>query len=480
MPARHEPAALDPLSDTQLIRELEILVRDDRRLTARLLVHLAEVDARKLYLNHACSSMHVYCVDRLHMSDPQAYRRIHAARAARRFPRIFGMVARNELHLTGIALLSQFLTEANHGVLLDAAVHKSKKQLEQLIANRFPRPDAPDIPADIEPSAPERFKVQFTAGAALHSKLREAQALLRHQIPNGDIAEIFERALDLLLKDAKKKRFGLADRPRTAPAASAGPAKRHIANGIKRAVYDRDGGRCTFMDADGNRCQEISLIEFHHLDAFARGGAHTIENITLRCAPHNRFAAEQELGREVVAAKIEQARNARELRGAPPSESITPPSVSTTPPSMSITPPSESTTTSSESVTPPGEADSQSTGLLAPSEVREAHQPPHTSYAAKRRTAAPATAARGASGAGIGDGVIPGRTVPGTVGPSSHVGDRLAITVGEGRRHDVVLTDRRGLTEPDRTSSLTEHGRWFRRLEARGLEGCNVFLGYPY
>jgi len=284
-------------------------------------------------------------------------------------------------------------------VLLDAAVHKSKKQLEQLIANRFPKPDAPatvrrlprpasrgecsplplvptagtelrgrgagtgerltvqrpePVRAVIEPSAPERFKVQFTAGAALHSKLREAQALLRHQIPDGDIAEIFERALDGLLKDAKKKRFGLVDRPKTAPAAaSAGPAKRHIANGIKRAVYDRDGGRCTFMDADGNRCQEISLIEFHHLDAFARGGAHTIENITLRCAPHNRFAAEQELGREVVAAKIEQARNARDLRGASPSESITPPSESSTPPSESSTPPSESTTSPSVSITRP-------------------------------------------------------------------------------------------------------------------------------
>jgi len=419
MPARHEPAALAPLSDAQLMRELDEIVRDDRCLTARLLVHLAEVDARKLYLNHACSSMHVYCVDRLHMSDPQAYRRIHAARAARRFPRIFGMVARNELHLSGIALLSQFLTEANHGELLDAAVHRSKKQLEQLLAARFPRPDAPAtvrrlprpasrgersppslVPtagteqrrqgagtgerpmaqrpmaqrserAVIEPSAPERFKVQFTAGAALHNKLREAQALLRHQIPNGDIAEIFERALDGLLKDAKKKRFGLTDRPRSREpaAASAGPAKRYIANGIKRAVYDRDGGRCTFMDADGNRCQEISLIEFHHLDAFARGGAHTIENITLRCAPHNRFAAEQELGREVVAAKIEQARNARELRGAPPGESTA----------------------------PPGESEAQSTRLLAPSEVREIHQPPHTSYAVKWRGAAPPSGERRAA-----------------------------------------------------------------------------------
>ena len=85
------------LTNTQLVSALSRLVREDRRLTAELLAHIAEVDARKLYLEQACSSMHVYCVERLRMSDQQAYRRIHAARAARKFSVIFGMVERNEL-----------------------------------------------------------------------------------------------------------------------------------------------------------------------------------------------------------------------------------------------------------------------------------------------------------------------------------------------------------------------------------------------
>ena len=411
---RFEPANLTSLSDSQLIDELKRLVHDDRRLTARLLVHLAEVDARKLYLKHACSSLHVYCVQRLGMSDPEAYLRIHAARTASRHPRIFDMVAQNELHLTGIALLSQHLTVDNCDDLLDAAAHNSKRELEQLLADSFPKPDAPAMvrrlpqpqaraprtgparsPAQqpkparavVEPTAPERYKIQLTASAALHDKLREAQAVLRHQVPTGDIAEIFERALDVLLKDTKKKKFGATEQPRESVSSptTRGHRSRHIPNAVKRAVVERDGGQCTFVDGDGNRCQARSLIEFHHLEAFARGGGHTVDNTTLRCAPHNRFAAEEELGREVVATKIRAAHEARNRnRSTPSGESSTTPSTksSTTPSTKSSTTPStkSSTTPSSESHT--------GSPLLAPSKLCERRVPARVLYAVTRRAAA--------------------------------------------------------------------------------------------
>lgn len=362
MPDRYAREALSAASDSQLIGQLERLVRADRRLTARLLAHLAEVDARKLYLQHACTSMHVYCVERLHMSDHQAYRRIQAARAARRYPRIFDMVARNQLHLAAIVLLSPVLDAGNHDDLLDAAVHKTKRQLERWLADRFPQPDAPTtlrrLPANrpcattvpppplvvagrqenvststrvrdaaveatrarpaprsvVQPLAPARFKLQFTAGEALHDKLRAAQELLRHQLPNGDIAEIVERGLDALLAEVRRKRTGAVERPRQQKPPTR--RTRHVPAAVRRAVWERDGGQCTFVDAEGNRCGSTSMLELHHIEAFVRGGAHTVENITLRCAAHNRYEAEQELGREVVAAKIREARSKR-ASGAP-------------------------------------------------------------------------------------------------------------------------------------------------------------------
>src|SRR3989304_2258602 len=130
-------AALPP---DVLLAHPRTLAPRDHQLTADLVAHLAEVDARRLYLDEACSSMFTYCVERLRMSEPTAYKRIEAARAARRFPVIFERIAAGELHLAAVTLLAPRLTEDNHLELLAEAAHRSKREVERLLARRFPRP----------------------------------------------------------------------------------------------------------------------------------------------------------------------------------------------------------------------------------------------------------------------------------------------------------------------------------------------------
>ncbi len=147
-----------------------------------------------------------------------------------------------------------------------------------------------------------RFKVQFTASQALCDRLREAQALLRHQLPDGDMAEIFERALTLLVKDAKRTRFAqTSTRRRSKAARNSGAASRHIPANIKRAVCARDGGRCAFVGANGRRCASRDFLEFHHLDPWARTRWHPTDRIELRCRGHNRYAAVQDYGAAYMA-----------------------------------------------------------------------------------------------------------------------------------------------------------------------------------
>src|SRR5688500_3538337 len=128
-------------TDQQLLTELR--TTHDRELAqqVRLLRILEEVDRRKLYAVLGFPSLFRFCLDTLHLSDSEAYLRITVARAARRFPQIFIMVERGKLHLTGVAKLSPHLDAENHTELLAAAVHKTKRQIEELIAARFPQPD---------------------------------------------------------------------------------------------------------------------------------------------------------------------------------------------------------------------------------------------------------------------------------------------------------------------------------------------------
>ncbi len=134
---------LSTVPDRELLRRLGDLLRDSRRTEADLVAHIGEVDARRLYAREASPSMFAYCTERLHLSGAEAYLRIAAARASREHPAILTMLADGRLHLTAIAMLASHLTPGNRDALLKRATHRTKRQIEELLAELAPRPDAP-------------------------------------------------------------------------------------------------------------------------------------------------------------------------------------------------------------------------------------------------------------------------------------------------------------------------------------------------
>src|SRR5580765_905450 len=132
------------LSHRALLLDLRTSKGSESRSTAVVLSRIGEVDARELYLQEGYPSMYQFLVHDLNYSEGAAYKRLYAARAARKFPLLYMAVAEGKLHLSGVVLLSRYLTEANVGDLVHAASHKTKAEIEQLIANRFPRRDLPE------------------------------------------------------------------------------------------------------------------------------------------------------------------------------------------------------------------------------------------------------------------------------------------------------------------------------------------------
>src|SRR4249919_3749722 len=113
------------LSNDALVRELDESVARDCPHTARQVALIAEVEKRRLYAPAGYPSMYAYCVGRLHLSEDAAYKRIKAARAARKCPAVLAAMAEGRVHLTGVVLLRPHLTAANAEELLRAATHKS-------------------------------------------------------------------------------------------------------------------------------------------------------------------------------------------------------------------------------------------------------------------------------------------------------------------------------------------------------------------
>lgn len=159
------------------------------------------------------------------------------------------------------------------------------------------------------PLAPQRFALQLTMGQELHDKLLNARELLSHSIPSGDVAQVLEHALDALIPKLEQRKFAASTRPRPNDRPSARP--RHIPAHVKRAVWDRDRGQCTFVSETGRRCPARTLLEFDHVDRVARGGQATIGGMRLRCRPHNQYGAERAFGAEFMRRKRDEARRAR-------------------------------------------------------------------------------------------------------------------------------------------------------------------------
>jgi hypothetical protein len=165
--------------------------------------------------------------------------------------------------------------------------------------------------ARVTPVAPQKFALQLTMDGSTQDRLRYAQELLSHQVPDGDIATVLDRALDLLIARLEHTRFGITDRPGRAGGTPA-PGSRYVPAHVKRVVVQRDQCRCTYVSAVGRRCEARKRLEFDHEIPVARGGESTVENVRLRCRAHNQYEAERTYGAEFMRRKREAGAERRE------------------------------------------------------------------------------------------------------------------------------------------------------------------------
>lgn len=361
--------ALSFLPDDLLLARVRELASLERSTTTDLVAHLAEVELRRLYLGRGCSSMFAYCTEVLGLAEGAAYVRIEVSRAVRRVPMLLDCLAEGSLSMTTIRRLSPILNPENCDRLIAEARGKSSRAVEEFVARERPKADVPSTirllpetkrrveehaaelvarrvargepqtaggPGDatnpsracghtpavrhtddrdrpsIRVTAPERYRVQFTAAAEMRERIQRLQDLLRHRIPDGDLAAVIDLALIELLAKVEKRKFGAGTKREAGEDRSADPAMaasktaafssasrtttrrttRSIPSAIRGAVWRRDTGRCRFVSDDARACSATGFLQFHHVEPFARGGGATEANLHLRCRAHNAHEAE--------------------------------------------------------------------------------------------------------------------------------------------------------------------------------------------
>ena len=356
-----DPYATSHFSNHELLLDFNACVTRDHKSFAVLLTRIAEIDERRLYRPEGYSCMKDFLVGRMRLTEDAAFKRLTAARLARQYIGILVALSDGRLTLRAVLMLGRHLHPSNADQLVRAALDKTRFELEVLLAERFPRPDLPErleavppptpltawsapglarplaperveatipdwlshdegtptpplapervesIPRQrIAPLSPQRFGFQFTGDQETRELYEQFRALMSHEIPSGEMALVFKRALEIAVAERAKRKFAATDHPGHSRGSS---NPRYIPTAVRRAVCERDQERCAFVSESGKRCDERRFLEYDHIEPVARGGKSTVVNVRLLCRAHNQHAAERTYGTEFMDQKRREVRD---------------------------------------------------------------------------------------------------------------------------------------------------------------------------
>lgn len=213
------------VSDDELVAQLHGCSFDMRRMKARVLLMLGEIEERKIYLLAAASSMWDYARRFLLMSHGSAHRFIAVARLCRRYPWLAPRIESGELHMTTLSNIASFLTDENVRELVEETAGKKRAEVDLVLVRRF----GGTRTSQLMPYDEELLRL-----------MDRARELLSHVIPNGDRLEIAKAAYTVLIAHLEKKTRAKTNDPRPAPTEPTKSISRHAT----REMFERDGDQC--------------------------------------------------------------------------------------------------------------------------------------------------------------------------------------------------------------------------------------------
>ncbi|HYQ04972.1 MAG TPA: HNH endonuclease signature motif containing protein [Polyangiaceae bacterium] len=258
---------LKSIADEQLLAGLASIVARRNQITAEFLAYLAELDERQLFLDLGYSSLFEYCVEQLKLCESTAGRHIAAARVCRNHPEVFALVASGALHASALSLLKKYLTIENAAELFELCSNRSARQVELLLAARFPRPDVRDSIRRMPTPAASTLNVGSSAHAQPALNVGSSTNLATMESPSPESPADQQRAPTELSSEAPVAPRAEGSKPRRFEPLSADRYGVHFA---------ADGEFCALLDRvrglAGHRLPSGDLMTLlkHGLEAYER------------------------------------------------------------------------------------------------------------------------------------------------------------------------------------------------------------------
>jgi 5-methylcytosine-specific restriction endonuclease McrA len=317
------------LSAQELVNRLAALLATERQTTLEILLHLQQVQLRKVDVDLGYDSLAAFCHQRLKMSRSTAWRRSLTVDLITRLPRVVDYLRDGRITMSALYKLEAYLEPASYVAVLDAAAGKEEDGIALLVESLKPRsaqmdllgstpangagtteaaPARPAMVASATSPSPSRapsdlpWRTYFTMDRAFAAQIEEAKELLSNKLPGAGLDEILRESVVRLVRDLRRRRQGCDDpRPGRVPP----PAKgRRIPAHMRREVFRRDGaGGCCFVGSDGKRCGSRHQLVIDHIVPVGKGGVTEVANLRVLCSVHNQHEADRIFGRDFMERK---------------------------------------------------------------------------------------------------------------------------------------------------------------------------------
>jgi hypothetical protein len=307
------------------------LHQEERELTRRSLDLVFELD--RLSAGPRLGLTQEELARKIGLTPAVMWKRLRVARLLRLHPEAWMLVEAGETCLSTLAMIAPKLTRENAAVLLDGIAGKSRRDAE-IFASRVTkdgrvRDDEGTCEIKLVLKASEvailqRAREVLAAGGKVPSLTEVVVQAARQLVDRRDPMKKAERAKQRASAPGQTEEPAVKESTpqpmaeRAAKASAPGQTARpYIPAAVQHAVWLRDGGRCTWVgEGSGQRCEARTMLELDHVVPFCRGGSSDTAGLRLRCRFHNRAAAEDALGHEFMASKIDEAARRRQEHGA--------------------------------------------------------------------------------------------------------------------------------------------------------------------
>ncbi len=320
---------LKHLSDLELWNNTKEIVSKEREMTTHFLWHLKEMESRKLYVERGFSNLFAYCVEGLGYTPGSATRRIKSMKLLKNLPepiqkKVEQALNTGKVSLSNMSSLQHFFekekkycekeyTQMEKIDLLEKIEGKSQEQCQRLLFSVSENPEKTVLAQDYERKISEtQSEIKFIASDQQMEKFRRVKEITVHTNTHPSYADLFEMLADFMLMkkdpafktertEATKIKNPLSVNHIPNQSIQQPPQNRrpYTSKKLERQVHERDNSICTFEDPDtGKICGCKYGLELDHILPLALGGKSTLDNLRVRCKPHNLLEAEKVFGKE--------------------------------------------------------------------------------------------------------------------------------------------------------------------------------------